>query len=172
MVDQAGANTVSLAPADPHDAADESDYLAAYAGRLTWQDYAPLYRRMREDRSPLSWSFALFFFPWIWLIYRKMPIVGVAVWAVDFGAFYVSPWCSVIKPLISVGLGIFGRTLFVRQAMRAVARVRAEHSDRDAALALLKDQGMAKGAALFGLVVPLLLILAFISTTHIQISFK
>jgi hypothetical protein len=172
MAAQAGAGSIEVAPAGPRDAADESDYLAAYAGRLTWSDFAPVYRRIQKGRLPLSWSFGLFFFPWIWLIYRKMPVAGIAVWAVDAGAIYVSPWFSVLKLAIGIGLAIFGRALFVRRAMDAVALVRAAQPDRDAALAALQDQGMAKGAALFGLVIPLLLILTLFSTIHFQISFN
>lgn len=171
MAGRAGAGSIEVAPAGPLDAADESDYLAAYVGGLTWSDFAPIYRRIRQGRMPLSWSFTLFFFPWIWLIYRKMPAAGIAVWLVDAVACVnFSPWFSVIKLLIGIGVATFGRALFVRRAMHAVALARAAHPDRDSALAALKDQGMAQGAALFGLVIPLLVFLALLASTHIQIT--
>ena len=158
MVDQTGTNPTPIAAADSDEAADGSDYLAAYAG-LSWPSFAPVYPKIWESGAPVSWSFTLFFFPWIWLVYRKMPQQALVVWAVEIASFrLLHEWGIAVTLPISVAVGLFGRGWFVRRATFEVVRVRKTAHDKAAALAALKDQGIARGGALFGLVIPMLII--------------
>ena len=136
------------------------DYVAAYTGNA-WPEYERAYQRIRHRGVPFSWSFTLFFFPWIWLVYRRMPLLGIAVWAIETWGYLVSPlWTVWLMLLVRIVIAAFGRAIFLRKAMRQAVRARSTTPDRAAALAVLKDGGIATGAALFGTLIPLVVVTA------------
>jgi hypothetical protein len=132
---------------------DKSVYLAAYVG-LSWPDFANAYERLRRGRNPLSWSWVLFLFPWIWLVYRKLYPLGFAVWVCDIATFEVfGQWAAVAALPIHLFIGAYGRSLLVRRALREIDRTRQSVHPEQAVMDALKDQGIGRGAALFGVVI-------------------
>jgi hypothetical protein len=148
----------------------QKELLAAYVG-LTWEDYEKTYARLMAGGSGLGFSWILFFFPWLWLVYRKLYLAGIAVWLLDALPRPVGWWLAVPALLAHVAVAVYGRAYFLKHAMAEVAAVRAAAPSDVAAFDSLKDGGIAKGAGLFGVCIPLLLLAALLHSTHIDFHF-
>jgi len=107
------------------------DYLRAYVGP-SWEDFIGVFDEMKKTRLPSSWSWTLFFFPVIWLAYRRRYTWAIAVFvAMTLVRHFLSGWWSFGVPLaIAWFLGTFGRAIYVRSALDQI----------DAILALTPDQ--------------------------------
>ena len=138
--------------------AAKRDYVAAYVG-LSWPDFAGAYDRLGQSRLVFSWSWTVFFFPWIWLIYRTVWPLGFCVWALELTAVgFMGRWAFLTVLPIRIFFGAFGRSIFLRHALRKVSRAIESSSSEREVLAQVKAAGIAKGAALFLVVIPMLVL--------------
>jgi hypothetical protein len=146
------------------------ELLAAYVGPA-WGDYEKTYQRLLEGGSGLGWSWSLFFFPWMWLTFRKVYLAGIAVWVLDTLARPVGWWLAAIALLAHVAVAVCGKAYFLGRAMVEVDTVRAAAPSDPVAFDRLKDAGIARGVGLFGVVILLLVITAIISSFHMHLDF-
>jgi hypothetical protein len=160
MTDVSDASiTSAAAPVD----ARQKELLAAYVG-IAWEDYEKTYRRLIEKKSLFSWSWLLFFFPWMWLTHRKMYLLGIAVWVLDVLPRPAGRWIAAATLLAHLAVAAFGKAYFLKRGLREVERVRASAASHQAALDAVKDGGIASGFGLFGVAIPLLVIWGMIFT--------
>jgi hypothetical protein len=147
----------------------QKELLAVYVGPA-WEDYEKTYQRLLAGGSGLGWSWSLFFFPWMWLTFRKLYLAGIAVWVLDILPRPVGWWIAVISLLAHVAVATYGKAFFLKRSMIEVDTVRAAAPSDQVAFDRLKDAGIARGAGLFGVVIPLLLIAAAISSFNFHIN--
>ena len=114
------------------------EYLRAYIGE-NWDGYAGVFDAIEKKKGiPASWSWAAFFIPWIWLVYRKRYAWAAGIFVAMHVAQYFVPLSALA---ISILLGIFGKALYVRSALAAIEHIMTLTPDQHERVVMVKARG-------------------------------
>jgi hypothetical protein len=139
------------------DSGDEVAELAAYVGPRSDYYLRKWARRLDDPKGDVGINWVAFFFPSLWLAYRKMYSVAIAYFAVTFllGAakevvFILvlhQPQSPVVVNLVFnvlIGLvcALYGNAWYLTQARRVIASLRAQgYQDQELQFALARRGG-------------------------------
>jgi len=136
------AETIDVPDIKPH-AWRRRDYLRLYFGD-NWADYIGVYDAMERRRGlATSWSWTIFFIPWIWMVYRKRYdwAIGTFILMILVNAL-TDGWVNFFARLgFSVLLGAYGKALYVRHATAAVEKILAYTKNQHGRVALVRTKG-------------------------------
>lgn len=77
--------------------------------------YADIFDKIRMDNSWLIWNWSSFVFSYYWLIYRKMYLLGIAVYTIVIITAFISiPLYVFISVSFHMMLGAFGNYLYYK----------------------------------------------------------
>jgi hypothetical protein len=147
----------------------QRELVAAYVG-AGWEYYEKTYQSIIAGRSGLGWSWTLFFFPWIWLTHRKLYLAGIVVWVLDILPRPTERWVALATLAAHVAVAVYGQAFFLKRAIAEVEAVRRRSPSDVAAFDALKDKGIARGAGLFGVAIPLLFIAVAIYSFDFEVD--
>jgi hypothetical protein len=119
------------------------DYLRTYFGD-NWGDYIGVYDAMEQRPGlALSWSWTIFFIPWIWMVYRKRYdwAIGTFVLLTLIDAL-TDGWVNLLARVgFAVFLGANGKALYVRHATGAVEKILAHTKSQHGRVGLVRAKG-------------------------------
>jgi hypothetical protein len=140
--DAAADGTVDVPDIKPH-TWRRRDYLRVYFGD-NWAEYIGVYDAMEKKPGlALSWSWAAFFIPWIWMVYRKRYdwAIGTFVLLKLIDAL-TDGWINFFAWLaVAVFLGANAKALYVRHATAAVEKVLGLTKSQHGRVALVRAKG-------------------------------
>lgn len=116
-------------PLDPEEvrwAGETEEALIARFVGPDWPDYRDLWRLMQFDGALLpSFSFAALSFSFAWLFYRRLYGAGLVAMTAQIAISRLSPIGSIVGGLLlCLFIGLFGKSLVIRKAMKTAWSMR------------------------------------------------
>ena len=109
---------------------DRWDYLQRYVGP-NWERFERTAMALKAARLGLSWSWAAFLFPFLWVVYRRRVLwfllLVAAIFLFDLVPIDVDG--GTVELLLMLVLGIFGKSLYLRGGLRRIDRIIASVPD-------------------------------------------
>jgi hypothetical protein len=117
------------------------DFLRLYVGP-NWEAYLPVSMDMKKGKLAVSWSWALFFFPVIWLVYRKRYrwALGAAVLFFVLHFLHGFMWFATALP-VGVLIAAYGKGYYIRSAMTDVDMILATTADQHRRMERVEARG-------------------------------
>ena len=113
---------------------------------------------------------ALFFFPMLWLLYRKMWTAAVGLFMATLVLHYLAP--KPVAGLVTLAVNLlicgFGRSLYLRSAATRIREILATAGSASEAIAGIRQQGGTSSAAVWAacLLGPAIGVAAFVARTY------
>ena len=75
--------------------------------------YRSMFRKLRKQKSPVTWNWVAFLIPGFWMIYRKMYVYGLALLVLNLPIMFLLPrFYPYFVLLQAVAAGMFGNLLY------------------------------------------------------------
>ena len=132
-----------------------------------WGEYLGIFDAIvKKPGLPASWSWAAFFVPWIWLVYRKRFVWAFGMFVVMVATNHFLHGISRLAAAVGIAIliGLYGKALYVRHAMRVVDAILAKTEDQHQRIAIIRAKGGVSDRGILIVVSALLLlfVIAFV----------
>jgi uncharacterized membrane protein len=82
--------------------------------------YIPKFEEIIKNKDKESWNYAGFFFSFIWLVYRKMYVLGFSIVAIKILVMFIGNFEGIVSILTHFICGIYGNCFYLKHCEKKV----------------------------------------------------